>query len=315
MAVQDAPNPMVHKIIMNPGNEERKVKTKLDEVLEEKEARAARRYSAAEMEKMALEAENEAARLRGEPPKYKYGGSEMNEDRKKDEEARRQQLLTSAKALIDSGMEPTQVGQMLLGLTPTSSPPVGAQGMGVDDVLKIVNLVVGKKEADELKTVIASLDKKVDNMAKGGVNKVEISKPLTPMEYAKQQKDYIDALKSLGLIPEKSPPVTEKGEPLEIVKERHRHEERMDEIKADREYKQSLANTASEIPERVGRGIAGHFAEEGEGGSEGGGLETLECSDCHTKIYITPETGDSVTCPKCGAIYSRKETVETQQEK
>ena len=69
MAVQDAPNPLVHRVEMNPKNEERKAKTELDRVLEEKEVRAAKRYSAAELEKMALEAENEAARLRGEPPK------------------------------------------------------------------------------------------------------------------------------------------------------------------------------------------------------------------------------------------------------
>lgn len=315
MAVQDAPNPLVHRVIMNPGNEERKVKTELDRVLEEKEVRAAKRYSAAELEKMALESENEAARLRGEPPKYKYGGLEMNEDRKKEEEARRQQLLTSAKALIESGMEPSQVGQMLLGLTPTGTAPAAAQGMGVDDVLKIVNLVVGKKETDELKTLIAHLSKTVDDLAKGGGGKAEIAKPPTPMEYAKQQVDYIDALKKLGLIPEKPPVVTDTGESLEVVKERHRHDEKMDEIKADRAYKQDLTNIATEIPERIGRGIAGELATgEGEGG--GGGLETLECTDCHFKIPITPETGDKVTCPKCEAVYSRKkETVETKQEK
>ena len=73
MTVQDVPNPLIHRVTMNPGNETRKAKTKLDEVLEEKEARAAIRYSAAEMEKMALESENEAARLRGSPPPHLGG--------------------------------------------------------------------------------------------------------------------------------------------------------------------------------------------------------------------------------------------------
>lgn len=322
MAVQDAPNPIIHRVSMNPGNEQTKAKTELDRVLEDKELRAAKRYSAAELEKMALESENEAARLRGEPPKHKsYGGEEMTDEEKAKKEEERKRLLDSAKALIDSGMEPKQVGQMLLGLVPTQGaagyPP--AQGMGLDDVIKIVNLVTEKKETSELKAVIASLDKKVDDLARGGGKGKDEAKPIDPITFARQQaemtKAYVETLKDLGII--KEPVVTtEKGEPLEVVKEKHRHEERMEEVKTDRSYKETLGETLSNIPERIGRGIAGQISEgEEEESNKGSALESLICQEegCGTKIYITPTSGNQVTCPKCGSIYTRKETVETKE--
>ncbi|GAI77680.1 unnamed protein product, partial [marine sediment metagenome] len=94
------------------------------------------------------------------------------------------------------------------------------------EVLKIVTLIVGKRETDEIKGLMVSLDKRIDELAKGGGGgKVEIPRPLSPMEYAKQQVEYIEALKALGLI--KEPVVTgPSGEPLEVVKEKNRHAEK-----------------------------------------------------------------------------------------
>lgn len=138
--------------------------------------------------------------------------------------------------------------------------------------------------------------------------RAEIQRSSDPVEAARRVKVMFDTFRSIGLLHEEA-----EGKNLEVTKEEHHHDEKMEEIKADREYKQELTRIASDIPERIGHGIAGQFAEEG-GGSEGGGLETLECSDCHFKIPITPETGESVTCPKCEAVYLRKkETVESKQ--
>ncbi|MBA7615214.1 hypothetical protein ES703_22492 [subsurface metagenome] len=317
----DVPNPLVHKVTLNPGDEVRKAKTKLDEVLDERESRAAQRYSAATMEQMAIDAENEVARARGEPPKYKHSGGdgmtdEEKEKKKQEEAEQREQLMASATALINSGLDPKQVGQMLLGLTPT---PMGAgypsaQGMGFEEVLKIVTLIVGKRETDEIKGLMASLDKRIDELAKGGGGgKVEVQRPPTPMEYAKQQVEYINALKELGII--KEPVVTgSSGEPLEIVRERNRHEEKMEEVRGERDYKQSLAETVADLPERLGRGIAGQFTEEaeGRGGSHSSSLEYIICDECKTKFPIPPNAGNQVECPKCKSVYTRGAAAEPE---
>jgi len=318
----DAPNPLIHKVEMNPGNEVRKAKTKLDEVLDERETRAAQRYSAATLEQMAIDAENEVARARGEPPKYKYhGGEEVTDEekeKKKQEEAeQREKLMDSARALIDSGLDPKQVGQMLLGLTPTSTGgfPPAVQGMGFDEVMKMVTFIVGKKETDELKGIIASLDKRLDDLAKGGGagGKIETPRPLSPMEYAKQQVEYINALKELGLI--KEPVITgPSGEPLDIVKERNRHEERMEEVRGETDYKKTLGQTITEIPERIGRGIAGRISEEeeGGGGSHSSSLEYITCEGCGTRFPIPPNAGSQIECPKCQSVYTKKGTAEPE---
>lgn len=314
----DIPNPIVHKVEVKPVNEIRKVKTRLDEILEEKENRAAMRYSAAEMEKMALESENEAARLRGEPPKHKtyHGGDNVEENgkRKEDEAKRREQLTTSAIALINSGMEPAQVGQMLMGL-PVMQPgmpglPV-AQGMTLKDVQTIVGWITERKEADEIKSLIKDLSDKISVIERGGTaGKKDETKPIDPITFARQQAEAVKAWnEALRELMPKSPPTAERGEPIEVVKERNRHEEKMEEIKGDTKYKNELIKVASEIPERIGAGWAGQFSSEDKG-EPNSGLEYIVCSeeDCGARIYA-PADADNLTCPKCGAVYSRRPEV------
>lgn len=314
---QGVPNPIVHKVTMNLGNEGRQAMTELDKVLEQKEIRAAKRYSAAELEKMALESENEAARLRGEPPKYKYqGGENVEEDEKKKEQEakRREQLTTSAIALINSGMEPAQVGQMLMGLPVIQAGSPGlpvTQGLTLKDVQTIVGWVTERKEADEIKSLLKDLSDKVNIIERGGgAGKKEEAKPLDPISFARQQAEAVKAWnEALQTLMPKSPPVNERGETLEVVREKHRHEEKMEEIKGDKDYKNELVKVASEIPERIGAGMAGHFSSEG-GEESGSGLEYITCAEegCGIKIYA-PADAMQVTCPKCGAIYSKNPKV------
>jgi len=175
--------------------------------------------------------------------------------------------------------------------------------------------VIGKKEGDELKSVIASLDKKVDDLAKGGGGgRGEVAKPIDPVSFATQQAEAVMAWnEAIRALTPKPAVVSATGESLEIVKEKNRHEEKLEEIKGDKEYKQSITEIASEIPERIGRGVAGQLRGEGEG-SVAAGLEHVLCEDCGTKIYITPETGNTLTCPKCKATYQKGGTVESKTE-
>ena len=100
---------------------------------------------------------------------------------------------------------------------------------------------------------------------------------------------------------------------MEAVKEENRHEEKMKDLDTEREWKRETTKTLSEIPEKIGRGIASQVSEgEGESNSRGSGLlESIECGECGHKIQITPET-ESITCGKCGTIYSRKETIKAK---
>jgi len=101
------------------------------------------------------------------------------------------------------------------------------------------------------------------------------------------------------------------GESLETLKEKHHHEERMNELTADKEYKKNITEIAGSIPERIGHGLGGRLAEEesaGGGDSGGSELEYFTCEEegCGYKFPVPPDAGNKITCPKCGTIYSRE---------
>lgn len=140
--------------------------------------------------------------------------------------------------------------------------------------------------------------------------KDELTVATDPVESAKRVKGMYDTFTSLGLIPERA-----EGASLEVTKENHRHQEKIEEIQTDRAYKEKLGEVISELPERIGRGLAGQImeGEETEGGK--GSLDYIICSEegCGTKIPITSGASQA-TCPKCGTIYSATGSVETKQE-
>lgn len=312
---------VTEKLKQNPNNEGTKEKpeTTLDKVLTWKEDMTARRYRAAELERMALEAENEARKLRGEPPIH--GGVPMDEEKKKEEEAKlREQISTTAVMLLEKGVDPKVVGQYILGSTPvtpitlSSTGMPSPQGLTLADVKEIFAMASERKEPVELKEILNHLTDEVKSL------KERTNQPVDWVAFGRQQaemtKVYYETLKEAGIIKEPESRVTYQGEPLEVVKEKNRHDERMQEIMADREYKQDITRIASEIPERIGRGIAGQFSEEGGSGSGGGkGLEYTICTEkgCGTKIYFTPES-KTITCPKCGTVYDRGEGKEGETE-
>lgn len=101
------------------------------------------------------------------------------------------------------------------------------------------------------------------------------------------------------------------GVPGTSVEERRanfQHEEKMEELKTDRQYKEGLVGGIADLTESIGMGAGREILKGGSVGSQGnpGELETLTCGKCGAKIYITPETKTRVQCPKCGEVYTRE---------
>lgn len=291
----------------------------LEKALKEEEAELARELRIGRAEETIAKRQVRIKQLRELLGK---GGTTMAEEGKTEEEKAAEELkakterIDQAKALynscIEAGGEPKQCAEMVAGLMPT---PTTA---GAPPATSITELVSALKALDELRGERGGELKEVLEKLAAKVEAVGNRPPADPVAMAQQQaqaiKSTYDALTTLGII--KEPVVTTSdGKSLEVVKEEHRHDEKMEEIHADREYKKDLTEIASEIPERVGRGIGGQFSEEeGSSGGGGGELEYITCQEegCGAKIYITPTTGSQVTCPKCSTVYSRKGTVETK---
>src|SRR3990172_2208965 len=239
-------------------------------------------------------------RVRDLEERLRKGGGKVDGDgEKQDREvheanvlAERQRLMTQAKSLIDSGMAPQQVGQMLMGLpvTATSTGMPTVQGLTVADALKIVDLVVERKNEGELKALIVSLQRKIDALEKGGGGGT--TTPPSSIAYARERaqetKAWIETLKELG-IPVGEAARTSGDESIESLKEKNRHAEKMEEISVERDYKTSIATALGDVVERVGRGAAHQFMEEGGTEESGAGeLDSFTCPEkgCGTRILI-----------------------------
>jgi hypothetical protein len=327
MSVMEVPNPMVHKITLNPKAGAEQAKTKIEQILSEQEERAAQRYSVAATEKLALEAENEVAKMRGEPSPHKTRTDDDEEDEieeaRENRRAKRQaRVIKAAQALLESGVEPEVAARMILQIPGEDKvqPPQNpnnllemAQVLEIfhnmsapkddgrnDKVAELINIM--REDAKETRTLLAKL------IAEAGGTRAE---KVDPLVLAKNQaaamtdlhNTMIEYAKGAGMVmatAESHPSTT-----IDEIKEKNRHEEEMVRIKGDSQYKASLAETVADIPVLVGDGIARNMRESVQSPvgrqAEPGGIESHICK-CGTKIFAPPGS-PRIKCPKCGQEY------------
>lgn len=281
---------------------------------------------------MALEAENEVAKLRGEPPLHRTTTEDDEEDEIEAERENRRmkkkaRALTAARALIDSGVDPDVVARMMLQLPgnerqvqqPAAQPttilelaqalqildevraPKNGGGGGDERIMELIKEM--REEAKETRTLLFKL------MTEGNGKKGESVDPVTvARNQARAMKDFGDAMieyaKSVGYSPGGIQPNTKPS--VDEIKEEHRHKEKMAEIQTEKEYKASMANALGELPERIGMGFASRV-KEGDNHNPAQHEHNIEYwpCDCGFQIPIPPGASH-VVCPKCQAEYNKE---------
>jgi ribosomal protein S27E len=241
---------------------------------------------------------------------YETGGrgkEPQNGDKKKDE------LVTNALVLIDKGVDPKVVAQYILASS-SANPTVtfGAaqqQGITLTDILALFDRMnASKGTSPEMQALLAKL---TDDVAALKARTMATGQPKDAMTLAKEQaegiKALVGALVETGLVRPPGGGGESTGEPLDVIKEKNRHEERRIELGTEKEYKAGMVDAVGNLAEDIGRGAASQVLQRKEVPREktGGVLETFECRECHATIYVTPETGDKVKCAKCGMVYER----------
>lgn len=317
---------MVHKVTIGAEGDLKRARSKLQDILAQKEEMAAARYSAAELDKMAIESENEAAKMRGEPPVHK-SKTEDEDDAKNEEKEnkKRQRVMNAAKALIDSGADPDIVARMMLQIPSDNRAPAPHDGTSITDLttaMKDLNDIVAAQVLvrnpardggsddiiKEMRQEMKELRNAVTALAAGNVNKID------PLTAAKNQAVAMNEMSSAMLAYAKSfgwaPPGqggTGKASAttIEEIKEKNRHDEKMLELGQEKEHKDKLVEIAASIPERIGEGAAKYYRSSSNMQSAGDGFEHLKCDTCGTDIVITPTTGSTVKCPKCEQVYAK----------
>jgi hypothetical protein len=287
--------------------------TVLEKVRKDREARLAQRSSDAALERIALEDEAEVARL-----KTPTGGSGVV-NQPEDPEAKRKELINQAVVLLNNGVDPKIVGQILSGSTqiPITIPAAPGADGGALGILKTLvdSLLVNQKsaEVEVVKVQLKALEDKIAAKGTAPATPAPAAPPLSPAEVVQQSTAIVRGLHEswthLGLIPSGAPA----GQSIEELKEANRHKEKMEELGADREHKEALAEIAGDIPGRIGEGYAKHMMQQaGKGGGTGGGagvgadgLQTFKCVNpkCGAPVVVPREHGAIVFCGACGLAH------------
>jgi len=234
------------------------------------------------------------------------GGEQVNERAKV-----KQEIVANSLVLLEKGVDPSVVAQYIMG---SGAPQVpinlgggGQQGITITDVMSLMDhMDKSRGGSSELDRILERLTSKVEAIEnRGGNNKAE---PAT--HYLIQDGEVKEFHGNAPIVIQPRPAAsTVGGDPLDVVQEKNRHEEKMEDIRGTKEYHNKITEIAGDAFENIGRGLASQVMEDAEAGNggEGAKLEYFVCpeEDCGTRIPVTSET-QQITCPKCHGIYSRK---------
>lgn len=232
-------------------------------------------------------------------------------------------LTDVAQGLLERGLDPSVVGRTidyLLGngqapMVGLPGAPAPAQGMTFTDMKEIFKMGQEANRSDPNITVILSkltdkiqvLEEKVS--APPQRNSIWVVKPDGTAEEVEPGKPIV--------IQPPPPPAAaaNTGDSIEVVRERNRHDEKLEEIKIDKEHKQAIADTLRSIPDALAGGLADYAASRQGGGlpatrpvpktaeAAQSGQQYYNCTECHTPIPIKPGEHE-IACPKCKTVFT-----------
>jgi ribosomal protein S27E len=282
------------------------LRTAIEKELDAEDSQIAKELQRTRAQQIIAERKRRISQLTGEGergPEEKPGGRG---------EKSREWLVDVAQGLLERGLEPAIVGRMidyLLGIG--QSPAIGLpgapapnQGMTFNDVKEIFTL---GKESSKTDPAIATILEKVTDKLSALEQKV--ANPNTGQKgfiVVKSDGTYQEFEPGKPVIIEPPAPVVG-GESLEVIKEKNRHAEEVERLKTERDYKVGMVDAVGNLAEDVGAGAARQTLQHKEvpGKMTGGGvLETFQCPECKTTMYVTPET-TVVKCQKCGNHWQR----------
>ncbi len=244
-------------------------------------------------------------------------GAKTDEGAGAKKEGRDDYLVTIATGFLDRGIDVKIVGQIIQYLIGANQPfplggvgALGATGAGTQQGITISDMKIlfemgrdSNRSDDSMKEILNKLTDKITALEAKSVlpppaRGIIVVKPDGTIEEVEAGKPVI--------VQPPAPSVA--GESLEVIKEKNRHAEKLEELKTERDYKTGMVDAVGNLAEDIGAGAASQVLhKEAPREKTGGVLETVECSGCHATIYVTPET-DKVTCAKCGVVSERPKT-------
>jgi len=231
-------------------------------------------------------------------------------------------LVDFAEGLLVKKLDPITVGRLVDYLVGTNAqfPQVGlpgapapAQGMTFTDMKEIFKM---GQEANRTDPAIAAILDKLNQKITDIESRNLSSQPPTKTTYVLVKADgtiqEVESGKPIILEPK---PTT--GEPIDVVKERHRHAEKMEEIGVERSFKQKLGEVVEEIPVNLGKGWAAESASRqgkaapSPSSTEKESVGSFQClnPECKATIfYPLSNPPPLIKCAACGKVYEQGES-------
>ena len=298
-------------------------KSKIQKLLQDREALAAQRAEVAEIERITAEAEREKRRLETDLDAIgsgRHGNGYAPNSHAEEEE--RQKLTTQAVTLLNAGVDPRTVGQILAGSTPITPITMAQPSHNGDSMMKMVKdlvvLITGVKRDAEIERMKEKLDKLDQDLKDERLGKKRQSEnghgnvvTINPLKQASEAAQSVGLLyqtfRDIGLVREPTPAT---GTNLEVVKETHRHNERIREIELEEVRKGDKADIITSGIEKLGKVMADVIKTRAESPTSGESVNTkpqvqmFKCT-CGADLAAIPEATE-ITCPRCSNVYARR---------
>jgi hypothetical protein len=285
----------------------------LESAIDKVDSTEARELLRARARKLRSQLELEASDNERRARELKDSGNGGRPANRQDREIERNELITNALVLLEKGMPANIVGQYLMGTTTGAIPlNIGGggngQGLTIADVKTIIDLIkpdkVGASDP-ELKAAVLKLTEEVSKL-----------KEINRAPQVKRSYVVVKADGTIQTVAEDEPIIVQPpatGQDIEMIKEQNRHSEELEKLKVDKEYKGNLTAVLSEIPERIGKGLASNIIETDQANSPAKSvarkMEYFRCTtdDCGFNIPVPRPDAKKITCPKCHMVYEREE--------
>lgn len=296
----------------------------------------------AEMESEVLRLQEEVAERKrriaaGEPP-----------PKRDDKPSSRESLIALSMALLNNGVDPAIVGQILAGQSANGAirNPQITLGGGVPDWMgKIVADAISSKDDVKIARVESEMKRLEDKLGAAltatteAIKNIGKTEPVDPVTIATRQAEAIaatfNALKVIGLIPERTPQVSNSETAFRVQDRQWLHEERIGLLQTEREKIESQErleaqkagrwkDTLAQFPQIIGQTAAKALEDgtverkkrrserpEAPAGrrkrpviylEEGEAVATVECLECGQPISVVAGSKQAL-CAGCGMKY------------
>jgi len=301
-----------------PGEKEKPeqpdLRTTLERELEGEDSELAKELQRTRAEEIIARRRIAIEAMRSRQPGADTGGARTQERGK-------EWLTDVAQQLLERGLDPSIVGRTIDYLLGNAQAPMVGfrgdaapqQGMTFGDMKEIFKMGQEANRTDPaIAAILDKLSQKITDIESRSTRS-EASVPKTNYVLVKADGSIQEIEAGKPIILEQKPAT---GEPLEVVKERHRHAEKMEEIGVERTFKEKLADVVEDIPTNLGKGWAAestlrHRQSNAPPSSPGtGSVSSFPCTKCKATIFVPPDMPAQVKCAKCGTVYQSDEEVE-----